>query len=204
MMIGFTRTETSRLIGARDASTMTLDEASLKPKLAGYIPAADVDRVVDVFRRANPGRTPSELFFLITTATSVRQEAFQQLDRRNALAGSAPVFGYCLAWKTPVDGGRWESPHALDVPFVFDTAADAPSLVGPVNARTRRLSDDMTGAWLAFAHAGSPSTRRLPWPAYTPATQTVMIFDDRSRAEPHAFAAEKAAVTGIPVKRSAG
>lgn len=203
LIIGWTRTETSRLIGARDPDTFHLDEAGLKAKVATYVPSADVDKLVAGFRAANPQASPSDLFFLITTGTGVRGEVLTQVQGKAAL-GRAPVYSYCLDWKTPVDGGKWKSPHGLDIPFVFDTVALAPSLTGPVTEQTRALSDDMTGAWLAFAKTGKPGTARLAWPAYDLKRRATMVFDTPSRVVDDAFGAERIAAADTPVVRAGG
>lgn len=203
LIIGWTRTETSRLIGARDADTWALDEAGLRAKVATYVPNADPEKIIAGFRAANPGASPSDLFFLITTGTGVRAEVLTQVQGKAALR-RAPVYSYCLAWKTPVDGGKWKSPHGLDIPFVFDTVALSPSLTGPVTEQTRAVSEDMTGAWLAFAKTGKPGTSRLAWPAYDLQRRATMVFDTPSRVVDDAFGAERIAAIDTPVFRAGG
>jgi len=83
-----------------------------------------------------------------------------------------------MAWKTPVEGGKWRSPHTVEVPFVWDNTNESASLVGR-GPELRPLADKMSGAWLAFAHTGRPSTSGLKWPAYTASQRATMIFDNR-------------------------
>ncbi len=67
---------------------------------------------------------------------------------------------YRLTWNTPVDGGKWKSPHALDIPLVFDNdAARSMTGSGPVQDR---LATQMSEAWLAFAHTASNAGREVP------------------------------------------
>ena len=65
---------------------------------------------------------------------------------------------YSFEWETPVHGGRLKAPHALDVPFTFDTI-DLTNATDRSCGRTR-LAATMSGTWAAFAHAGRPDNRR--------------------------------------------
>ena len=149
MMIGTTKTETTALIGAGDPSTFDLDDAALRKKLSGWIAANEIERVIAGYRRSMPGATPSDLFFAITTARRVRQQAWIQAERK-AAQNAAPVWLYELDWQTPVDGGKWKSPHSLDLAFVFDNVGQSESMVGHGD-EPRALAEQMSAAWLAFA-----------------------------------------------------
>lgn len=203
LMIGWTRTETSRLIGARDASAFEVTDATLATKLATYTPADKVPALISAFRAANPGASASDIFFLITTGVGVRGEVDIQLDNRLKL-GAAPTYAYCLEWNTPVDGGKWKAPHALDVPLVFDNAAQSASLTGPVTDDVKSLSADMSAAWIAFAKTGNPGTARLPWPAYDEAKRATMIFNTPSRVVDDAYGAERVAAATAITQRPGG
>src|SRR5581483_1179975 len=80
-------------------------------------------------------------------------------------------------WETPVDGGKWKAPHALDLPMVFDNVAASASMVG-TGGQAQRVADAMSSAWIRFARTGDPG-----WPAYTPATRATMVFNASSRVE---------------------
>jgi para-nitrobenzyl esterase len=93
----------------------------------------------------------------------------------------APVYVYRLDWRTPVGGGKYESPHAMDLPLMFDTVeADRPLLgAGPA---PQQVADQMRSAWAAFARTGNPENRRIPsWPAYNKRSRAVMSLDVESR-----------------------
>jgi para-nitrobenzyl esterase len=82
-----------------------------------------------------------------------------------------------FTWETPVLGGRLKSPHALEIPFVFDTLDSAP-LAGDSPTRFA-LADKVSRTWLAFAHSGDPNNPAIPsWPAYSIETRPTMIFDN--------------------------
>src|SRR5208283_232997 len=84
MMIGTTRTETTALIGVSEPSVFSLDDAGLRQRLAAWMPASNIDRVIAGYRKSAPQATPSDLFFAITTARGVRQQAWVQAERKVA------------------------------------------------------------------------------------------------------------------------
>jgi para-nitrobenzyl esterase len=81
-----------------------------------------------------------------------------------------------------VQGGRLKAPHALDVPFTFDT-------IDLTNATDRstaahRLAATMSATWAAFAHAGVPDNAAIPhWPAYNAATRSTLMLNAECRIE---------------------
>jgi para-nitrobenzyl esterase len=90
---------------------------------------------------------------------------------------------YLMTWETPVARGGLRSPHALEIPLVFDNVEKARNFVGRGEA-PQRMADQMAPAWLAFARSGDPNTPALPhWPAYDAASRATMVFDLESRIE---------------------
>ena len=103
-------------------------------------------------------------------------------------AREAGTFMYRFDWKSPMLDGALGACHALELPFVFATQ-DLPGLAAFAGEgeRADQLAADVSGAWLAFARSGDPSTPELPWPAYTPETRSTMVLDAPCRVEerPH-------------------
>jgi para-nitrobenzyl esterase len=200
MMIGSTATETTALIGAGHPEDFTLDEAALPRQLAAWVPERDIPRVIAGFRKLMPQASASELFFAITTDRRVRQQAWAQAERK-AAQGSAPVWLYELDWATRVDGGKWGSPHSLDVPLVFDNVAKARSMVG-TGPEPQRLADQMSAAWIAFARTGKPNARGLPpWPPFNVTERATMVFDTTPRVENDYRGAERTLLASLPFYR---
>ncbi len=180
LLVGTTATEMTLLTGAREPETFSLDEAGLRKRLATWFVAGDIDRVMTTFRAAHPGATPSDLFFAVATDKAMREGAWRQAERKAAQNG-APVWLYELDWATPVDGGKWRSPHSLDLAMVFDNVALSASMVG-TGPDAQMVADQMSGAWLAFARTGDPNSPALPvWPAYNASDRATMVFDAKSR-----------------------
>jgi len=180
MLIGSTKTETTALIGADDPSVFSLDDASLRKKLATLIPTNEIERVIAGYQKSMPGGTSSDLFFAISSARRVRQQAWVQAERK-AAQNAGPVWLYELDWQTPVDDGKWQSPHSLDLAFMFDNVAKSQSMVGGGDG-PRSLAEQMSTAWLAFARTGNPNNKLSPqWAPFRVPERATMVFDTKSR-----------------------
>jgi len=178
MIIGTTATETTYMIGATDPAVFDLSEADMRMRLK-QIAGEPSDGLIDLYRKNRPGGSPSDIFFAVTTDRQMRRSAILQAERKAAI-GKASVYMYVMAWKTPVEAGKWRSPHTVELPFIWDNILQAAMLVG-TGPELRPLANKMSAAWLAFAHTASPSTRDLQWPAFTASQRATMIFDDQCR-----------------------
>jgi para-nitrobenzyl esterase len=135
-----------------------------------------------VYRKANPGATPSDLYFLIASDHRYSGPVMKIAERRAAL-GRGPVYLYYFRWETPVEGGRLKSPHTIEIPFAFDNVKTAATLTGG-GAAAVALAGKVSDAWIAFARTGNPNTAELPrWPAFNPADRPTMVFDNQSTVE---------------------
>jgi para-nitrobenzyl esterase len=180
LMIGSTETEMTMLIGTFDSSTWTLDDNGLRSKLSRYFQTDDIEKVISGFKATRPEATPSDLFFAITTANSFRRGNWAHADLKSQQP--APVYLYELDWKTPVDGGKWHSPHSLEHAFVFDNVAVSASMTGPATEQTQAMVDQIGATWLAFARTGNPNNSKIPnWPAYKVPERATMVFDNQSK-----------------------
>ena len=71
--------------------------------------------------------------------------------------------------------------HTADVPYWLGTL-DAFNLFRPTRdwrVEDRQLSETMLESLIAFAESGSPSTRRLEWPAWSPREEKYAVLDAR-------------------------
>ena len=176
LLVGTNNNEMRLQGGLGSPENFALTWEQLPAKLKAFTGDADVDEVITGMRAAHPDYDPSDVFFQVATFRNYRGTALLQAERKSAQA--APVYMYRLDWKTPVEGGRLETPHALDIAFVFDNVARSTSYTGPDTAETQRMADLMADAWIAFARTGNPNTPALPqWPTYDMQTRATMIFD---------------------------
>ena len=200
MLIGTTKTETTALIGANDPSVFALDEADLHKRLAAWVQPNEIERVVAGYRKLAPAASPSDLFFAITSARRVRQQAWAQAERK-AAQNAAPVWLYELDWQTPVEGGKWKSPHSLDLAFVFDNVAKSESMAGK-GVEQRALAEQMSACWLAFARSGNPNNKTVPqWPAFRVPERATMVFDAKSRVVADFRGDERQLLASLPIFR---
>jgi para-nitrobenzyl esterase len=132
------------------------------------------EALVTALRRAYPDYSPTHLTAACQTAGGMWGNSVR-LAERKAAQQAAPAFMYLLTWETPVARGRLRSPHAVEIPLVFDNVEKARNFVGRGEA-PQTVADQMSAAWLAFARTGDPG-----WPAYDAASRTTQLFDVESR-----------------------
>ena len=180
LMIGYVRTEETAY-DRPTPETLALDEAGLTLRARTRL-GGDPDRVIDAFRKAHPDATPWDLWILIAT-DHPRGAYSRETAKRKAAQKAAPAFLYRFDWETPEGGGHMRSPHAVEVPFVFNNIKLAGPLVSKM-PEAHALAGKIGAAWVAFARTGNPNTSGLPmWPAYSAASRDTMLFNNANRVE---------------------
>jgi para-nitrobenzyl esterase len=176
-MLGSTRTE---LTSSAQPADFSLTEAAMRSRVRGLI-GDHTDTAIQVYSKANPGATPSDLYFLIASDYRYSGPVMKIAERRAALG--SPVFLYYFRWETPVDGGRLKSPHTIEIPFAFDNVKAATRLTGG-GPEAMALADKVSDTWIAFAKTGSPDTTKLPrWTPFNAKDRPTMVFNNESRVE---------------------
>jgi para-nitrobenzyl esterase len=176
MMIGTTRTENSLFIGLGSPKSFDLTWETLPAALTQTADGRDVDKIIAEYRHLRPEYTPAEVLFTASTDAGFLNRSIEQADKKAAQGGAA-VYFYQLYWNTPVDGGKWLSPHASEIGMVFDNVAKSESMSG-IGEEQQKIADMMSEAWLAFARTGNPNHAGLPaWPQYNNEERPVMLFD---------------------------
>ena len=138
------------------------------------------DAVLAAIRAAFPDYGPTHLICAVQTAQGMWQGSITLAERKAAQA-AGPVYMYMLTWETPVGRGMLKSPHALEIPLVFDNVERARDFVGRGD-EPQVVAEQMADAWLAFARTGDPNTAGLPdWPAYDSARRATMMFNTTSQ-----------------------
>ncbi len=181
VMVGGTKDENAIFLAPDDAVwNRTLSEDELKTR-AAKVAAGDTDAVLALYRRMHPGMNPAELLIEITTDSNFWVRSVL-LAERKAAKGKAPVYMYSFNWQTPVFDGKLMAPHALDVPFVFDTL-DAVGTTGHSPAAPAIAAAELA-TWAGFARTGMPDNKAIPlWPAYTVADRATMMIDTEWRVQ---------------------
>jgi para-nitrobenzyl esterase len=181
LLIGDMKDEMASFL-ARDDKVWfrTLTEEEMRARVTA-VAGPHTDRVVETYRRIYPDRNPAERLIATLTDSNFRIRSLIVAERKTQQA-TAPVYMYSFEWETPVQDGRLKAPHALDVPFTFDT-------IDLTNATDRSpaahgLAATMSGAWAAFAHCGVPSHPSMPkWPTYNLQTRSTMMLDAECQIE---------------------
>jgi para-nitrobenzyl esterase len=178
LMLGSTRTEMT-LFNTGDPASFSLDEAGMRARVKN-VAGEQGDALIEVYRKANPRATPSDLFFLIESDYRYGAPIMKIAERRAAL-GKGPVHLYYFTWETPVQGGRLHSPHTMEIPFAFDNVQISKSLTGG-GADAMALADKLSDTWIAFARTGDPNTAKLPhWPAFNAKERPTMVINNESK-----------------------
>ncbi|MEM7078972.1 MAG: carboxylesterase family protein [Pseudomonadota bacterium] len=176
MLLGTTRTESSLFLGARNPASFNFDWAEAKAALKTTYPDKNIEHIVAGYRALDPEATPSDVYFEATTDARWASGHVTQAERK-VVQGAAPAYLYLFNWNTPVDGGKWRSPHALEIGFVFDNVANSASMSG-VGTEQQLIADMLSETWIAFAKTGNPNNALIPeWPAYNLSRRPVMVFD---------------------------
>ena len=178
VMLGSTRTE---LTSSAQPEDFTLTDAAMRTRVRTLL-GEHADGAIQVYTKANPGATPSDLYFLIASDHRYSGPVMKIAERRAAL-GRGPVYLYYFRWETPVDGGRLKSPHTIEIPFAFDNVKAATRLTGG-GPEAMALADKVSETWIAFARTGDPNTSKLPkWPRYNATDRPTMVFNNESKVE---------------------
>ncbi len=179
LLIGDTRDEMASFLAHDDAVWhRRLTEEEMRTRI-GAVTLEHADRVVELYRRLLPEANATERLIATLTDSHFRLRSLIAAERRGALGG-APVWMYSFAWRTPAFDGRLGAPHALDVPFTFDTidltkATDR-------SAGAHGVAALMADTWAHFARTGRPAHARLPdWPEYIAERRTTMVLDETPR-----------------------
>jgi para-nitrobenzyl esterase len=105
------------------------------------------------------------------------RQAANRVAELKVKQGRAAAYVYVLEWEINSD---LRCPHGTDVSLVFDNPNSSPAIG---NAKgVQKVADQMSAAWVAFAHSGNPNNPKVPhWPAYSLQARANMAFDSVSR-----------------------
>lgn len=180
LIVGFNRTEATLFL-AGDARAFELDEEGLHRR-TGRLLGERADSTIEQMRRLYPEASPSDLYIAIHTGFLRYPIDSIRIAERRAALGGAPVYHYTFEWESPARWGKLKTPHALEIPFVFDNVS-----LGMWSSFTRStpqafsLAGKVSSTWAAFARTGSPNSGGLPvWEPYTAAERKTMLINNES------------------------
>lgn len=177
MIIGTTETELTFLASPED---FTITDADLRDRLVGEY-GDGMLRVIDTYRTTYPGLSPSQLFFRISSDFGVRANAITQAERKIS-QGGAPAYMYFMTWGSPIEGGKYEARHSIEVAYAFRNHRNplVQQFLG-AGPEQDRLGDQISSAWIAFARSGNPSNPVTgSWSSYNLGSRPTMVFSSRT------------------------
>ena len=180
LMLGTNRTENSLFVGAANPDVFNMTWEELPGALKGALPDHNPQAIIAGYKKLEPNADAVDIFFEATS--DARWLAGHRIQaQRKVEQGGAPVWLYLFNWDTPVDGGKWRSPHALEIGFVFDNVRYSQSMSGS-GAEQQRVADIMADTWIAFARNGDPNNPNIPtWQPYNLDSRPVMVFSETPR-----------------------
>ncbi len=177
LMIGTTKDELAmQFMALPNFDAMSMEQAG---QICALVTGEPMDDVLAFYKSEQPEESP---YYLMTNALGDLGAWYPSvsLAEGRAMHARAPVYHYVLGWETPVMGGRFRSPHMLDLPLMFDNVGMMPRFLGD-GLEAQHVADQMSETWLAFAHRGDPGNAAIPqWPSYTPGRRASMVFDVNS------------------------
>lgn len=139
--------------------------------------------IADAFAAAYPHHPLADVLFM-EDGSFFGGPRDEILAAKTARPGAA-AYGGVVAKNLPVFGGVTAAHTSGDVPFLFANAEMMTRLTAGDESGFARYSEQLSGALLAFAKSGDPSTPSLAWPVFTPVTETMMVFDTVTAPHDH-------------------
>jgi len=88
-----------------------------------------------------------------------------------------------VTYRTDAGRGAMRTPHALEIPFVFDNVETSRRFVGTGDG-PQAMAELMSNTWISFARTGDPNNSSVPrWNPYRSETRETMIFNPDCRVE---------------------
>ncbi len=186
MLVGSNKDELSLWL-VRPGTMPTLDYSLAEPLIGEFATEDEFNELVAGYREIYPDYSDADLMVAIASDVRYSGNAYRQVRLRAAQDGAAPVYMYQFDWETPVAGGIFGAPHAVEIAFAFDTLGNSTSMIGdPVAAQP--VADQVSEAWISFARHGNPNARGLPfWPAVSLEQTPAMRFDLESEVDENYF-----------------
>jgi para-nitrobenzyl esterase len=175
IMVGSTKDEATNVF-LTDPTWQIMTDADLLKRVSASVGAERAPKVIEMYRSAAPNDKPMHLWTSIVTDQMFTHNSIVLAERKVA-QHAAPVYMYKIDWDSPVLGGKLRSPHAVELPFVFDNVDVSAGLVGAGPTQTQ-MAELMSRSFAAFARTGNPNVQGYPhWPAYTLEKRETFIYD---------------------------
>lgn len=179
ILVGWNQTEATLWL-ARDPDLNGLDDARLLARIAELV-GDDASRFIEAYRSRFPEADNADILAYIATGRRRYPMDSIVLAERASARGGAPVWLYTLTFRTTARRGALRTPHALEIPFVFDNVESSRRFVGEGDG-PQQMAEQMASTWIAFARTGDPNNDTIPpWPPYDKVQRQSMVFNTESR-----------------------
>ena len=156
--------------------------------------------MLEIYKKAREGKLSTEseeIFHAIFTDMIFRIPTIRFLEAQSIHQPN--TYNYMFTWESPAFGGIAGSPHAIEIPFVFNTINIKVSedLIGS-GPDAEALSEKVMDAWIAFAHTGNPNHDGIPnWHSYDNEKRATMFLGKECKVVNDAFSKEREAWDGL-------
>jgi para-nitrobenzyl esterase len=175
IMVGSTKDEATNVF-LTDPTWQTMTDADLLKRVSASVGPEVAPQVIEMYKAAGPNDKPMHLWTSIVTDQLFTHNSILLAERKVEQHG-APVYMYKINWNSPVLGGKLRSPHAVELPFVFDNVDVSAGLVG-AGTTQNQMAEMMSKTFAAFARTGNPNVAGYPhWPVYTLDKRETFIYD---------------------------
>jgi para-nitrobenzyl esterase len=161
VLIGSNATEATFFVGTALAVVPldSIDQAQLLQLVQKTcsLEAASANELIAAFRQQYPDASEVLLYQLICSQWFWTDEALRICEQQ--VAAGAPVYSYYFDQTTTAGDGKLHTPHALEIPYVFDTLDKLPD-IAPVTSAMRQTAAQVSALWAAFARSGDPNLGR--------------------------------------------
>ncbi|HIG39778.1 MAG: carboxylesterase family protein [bacterium] len=181
LMVGYNETEWTLFMG-RDPDLLELDQAGLARRVSRVVGNKATD-IIEAYRKHFADASESDLLAYILTGYSRYPIDSLVLAERKSGQKAASVYLYTMTYRTDAGKGALRTPHALEIPFVFDNVETSRRFVGSGEG-PQAMAELMSNSWIAFATHGDPNHEGLPtWHPFEPETRQTMVFNPDCRCE---------------------
>jgi len=199
VVVGACRDE-EKLFSLWDPAARELDEAGLVKRIDAVVPGQG-HQLVDVYRSARAARgadtSPYELFCAVETDRVFRMPAVRLAEAQSR--HQPATWSYLVTWESTAMGGKLGACHGIDLPFVLgQVGSRSVGMFAGSGPDAERLSREMMGAWIAFAHTGDPNHPDLmTWPGYDEECRSTIFFGRETQQVDAPLEDERRAWEGI-------
>ncbi|MBD3193588.1 MAG: carboxylesterase family protein [Candidatus Lokiarchaeota archaeon] len=204
LMIG-TNLDEAKLFTALEPTLNQMIEKGGENALIMYMNTMNINKehskeIIETYRKARQGKLsvePVELFDAILTDVMFRIPSIRLAEAQSQ--HNENTYSYIFTYKSPQFDGKLGSPHAIEIPFVFNTL-DNQNWGEFIHNGTmeQEISQKVMDAWIGFAHTGNPNNERLPqWPRYDKKERATMMLGNECEIINAPFDIERKAWKGL-------